>query len=156
MIEDSEATVERPGAAPGAQDAVELAASTVAGRAAAAGLAASPAVAVAVHYCAVQSDANNEARNQVEQALPVPAGKEAGAVSQEVPDALASRFLPCPPFQIEDSLDARLQDIRCPQASQFRCQPISPRLACGWYGPPGSPAAVLPLLPSRAEYFPYR
>lgn len=117
MIEDSGPTVERPGAAPGAQDAVELAASTAAEPAAAAGLAASPAVAVAVHCCAVRSAANNEARNQVEQASPVPAGKETGAVSQEAPDALAFQSLPCPPLQIGDSLDARLQDVRCPLES---------------------------------------
>ena len=86
---------------------------------AAAGVGTSRAAAVAVHCCAVQPGASNEAQTQVEQASPVPAGTETGAVLRELQDALIWPALPLPPLQREDSLDARLQDACCPRASQY-------------------------------------
>jgi len=145
MSEDLEKIVEQPDGVPMARTAAGPVASTEAESAAAAGVGTSPAAAVAGYCCAVQPDANNEARTQVEQASPVPAGKETGAASRELQDALASSALPSPPLQHEDSLGVRFQDVRCPWASQFPSQPTFPKLACGLYGPPGNRVAMLHL-----------
>jgi hypothetical protein len=114
MIEGLRKIVELPDGVAVAQTAVEPVVSSGAEPAAATGVGTSPAAADAGYCCAVQSDANNEARTQVEQASPVPAGKETGAASRELQDALAFSILLSPALLREDSLDVPLRDAGCP------------------------------------------